>query len=300
VDTPGFGDTDKDKRVRNAQRVAQSLTFGMSAFIFVQQGELTRFGEQEQEILGYLHKWTNGKFWNRLIILDRASFNYDSMVERSKKDKSYWFESQTKAVKSFQRLVLDIGKKESWTVSRNNVKTPLRLSDLQGIKRLPFDAKQTLFCDKTRPGCEPVTSRRCRNSEFGKACHQMPIWENEAPSDDRDFDIMQNDDDFYHEYQYDDGKIASVLFWEDIGISKTSKYFFYEQLKILTRYIKDGIPKIRTNRDVFKHEINKWNVSYRKQFISKVTDIKECSIPKAEKLRRLKKKAQNVTDGAIG
>ena len=264
----------------------------MSAFIFVQQGELTRFGEQEQEILGYLHQWTNGKFWNRLIILDRASFNYNSMVERSKKDKSYWFESQTTAVKSFQRLVLDIGKKEGWTVKRKNEETPLRLSDLQGIKRLPFDASQTLFCDQTRPGCEPVNSRRCRNSEFGKACHQMPIWEDEAPVDARDFDQTQNDDDFYHEYQYDDGKISNVLFWEDLGISKTSKYFFYEQLKILTRYIKSGNPKIRTNREVFKREVNEWNVSYQKLFISKVIDIKECSKPRAEKIQRLKKSAK--------
>ena len=80
----------------------------------VQKGEMTRFGEQEQEILGYLHQWTNGAFWNRLIILDRASFNYESLYERSIKDRSYWFESQTTDVEAIQRLILDVGKKQNW------------------------------------------------------------------------------------------------------------------------------------------------------------------------------------------
>ena len=180
VDTPGFGDTDKDKRERNSQRVAQALTFGINAFFLVQKGEMTRFGEQEQEILGYLHQWTNGAFWNRLIILDRASFNYESLYERSIKDRSYWFESQTTDVEAIKRLILDAGKKQNWTIRRNGRDIPLSPHDLEGIKRLPFDAKQTIFCDKVRPGCTPVTARKCSNPRFRQSCYKMPIWEDEV------------------------------------------------------------------------------------------------------------------------
>ena len=253
---------------------------------------MTRFGEQEQEILGYLHQWTNGKFWNRLIILDRGSFNYNAMVLRSKKNKSYWFESQTTNVESFRRLVLDVGKKQNWTVRRKGLETPLSLTDLQGIKRLPFDASQTLFCDKIRPGCEPETSKRCKNRDFGRSCHEMPVWENEAPDDVNDYDKTQNDDDFYHEYQYDNGNVQNVVFWKDIDPSKPPKYFFYEQLKILTRYIKDENSKIRTNREVFKREVNEWNISYQNKFNPKVTDIKECSYHRDKQTELLKKSAK--------
>ena len=254
----------------------------------VQQGEMTRFGEQEQEILGYLHQWTNGDFWNRLVILDRASFNYDSLLERSGKDKSYWFKSQTTDVEAIRNLILNVGKQtnkngqQKWTIRRNGKDTPLKPSDLQGIKRVPFDAKQTIFCDKIRPGCTPVNSRKCRNLKFSKACHKMPIWENEAPIEDREFDNKQNDDDFYHENEYEE-----VLFWEDVATNRESKYFFYEQLKILTKHIKEATPKIQTNREVFKREVLEWNDSYDEQFISKTTDIKQCTIPKVEQLQQL-------------
>jgi len=58
----------------------------------------------------------------------------------------------------------------------------------------------------------------------------MPIWENEAPMNDREFDYIQNDNDFYHENEYE-----NVLFWEDVDMNKKSKVFFYEQLKILSK-----------------------------------------------------------------
>ena len=243
---------------------------------------MTRLGQQEQEILGYLHQWTNGAFWNRLVILDRASFNYDSLVERSGKDKSYWFKSQTTDVDAIRNVILEVGQKQNWTIRRNGTDTQLNLADLQGIKRVPFDAKQTIFCDKIRPGCTPVNSRKCRNLKFSKACHKMPIWENEAPIEDREFDNKQNDDDFYHENEYEE-----VLFWEDVATNRESKYFFYEQLKILTKHIKEATPKIQTNREVFKREVLEWNDSYDEQFISKTTDIKQCTIPKVEQLQQL-------------
>ena len=63
---------------------------------------MTRFGQQEQEILGYLHKWTNGAFWNRLIVLDRASFNEEKLVARSIKNQSYWFDSQNADIDAFR------------------------------------------------------------------------------------------------------------------------------------------------------------------------------------------------------
>lgn len=283
VDTPGFGDSDQAKRERNSQRVAQALTFGMNSFILVQKGEMTRFGQQEQEILGYLHQWTNGAFWKRLIILDRASFDYTSLVERSKKDKSYWFKSQSTDVSAFQRLVLEVAASQKWTIRRNGRDTPMTLADLEGVKRLPFDAKQTIFCDKKRPGCTPIDSRRCLNTSFRRGCHKMPIWEDEAPFADREFDSEQNDYDLYHENEYE-----NVLFWEDVDPSQKSKVFFYEQLKILTKYIKEANPKIRTNREVFKREVEEWNESYDKQFVSKTTDITRCSAPREEQKRLLK------------
>ena len=248
---------------------------------------MTRFGEQEQEILGYLHHWTNGAFWNRLIILDRASFGYDSLVERSQKDQPYWIKSQSTDIVKFQQLAIEVGKKEKWTINRNGKITQLRLSDLKGVKRLAFDAKQTIFCDKIRPGCTPIDARKCRNTKFQRGCHKMPIWEGEAPLEDREFDNRQNDDDFYHENEYE-----NVLFWEDIDPNHpSSKIFFYEQLKILTEYIKNASPKIRTNREVFKREVNEWNNLYKKQFISNVTDIERCSRPREEQTKLLKHKA---------
>lgn len=259
----------------------------MNAFILVQKGEMTRFGQQEQEILGYLHQWTNGAFWNRLMILDRASFGYVSLVERSKKDKSYWFKSQSTDVSAFQKLVLDVGKKQNWTIRRNGKETPLTLNDLDGIKRLPFDAKQTIFCDTKRPGCKPIDSSKCSNKSYRLGCHKMPIWEDEAPFEDREFDYRQNDDDLYHENEYE-----NVLFWEDVDPNRRSKVFFYEQLKILTKFIKEANPKIRTNREVFKREIEEWNALYDKQFISKTTDITLCSTPKAAEQKLLKQKAR--------
>ena len=287
VDTPGFGDTDEDKRERNSQRVAQALTFGINAFFLVQKGEMTRFGEQEQEILGYLHQWTNGAFWNRLVILDRASFNYESLYERSIKDKSYWFESQTTDVEAIQRLILDVGKKQNWTIRRNGRDTPLSSRDLEGIKRLPFDAKQTIFCDQKRPGCTPITARKCNNPRFRQSCYKMPIWEDEVSVKDGEFDYRQDDDDLYHENEYE-----NVLFWEDVSTVRKSKIFFYEQLKILTKYIKAANTKIRTNRDVFKREVEEWNDLYETQFISKTTDITKCTTPRAEQQKLLKAKAK--------
>ena len=253
----------------------------------VQKGEMTRFGEQEQEILGYLHQWTNGAFWNRLVILDRASFNYESLYERSIKDRSYWFESQTTDVEAIQRLILDVGKKQNWTIRRNGRDIPLSPRDLEGIKRLPFDAKQTIFCDKVRPGCTPVTSRKCSNPRFRQSCYKMPIWEDEVSIQDGEFDYRQDDDDLYHENEYE-----NVLFWEDVSTVRKSKIFFYEQLKILTKYIKGANTKIRTNREVFKREVEEWNDLYEKQFVSKTIDIPKCSMPKAENQKLLNPKAK--------
>ena len=235
----------------------------MNAFILVQKGEMTRFSEQLQEILGYLHQWTNGAFWKRLIILDRASFSYDSVDERSRKEKSYWFNSQSTDVDAFKRLVLEVGRTEKWKIRRNGQYTDLTLTDLEGLARLPFDAKQTIYCDKIRPGCTPTDARKCQNRQFHRACHKMPIWENEAPIKDREFDERQNDDDLYHENEYE-----NVLFWEDVDPDQESKIFFYEQLKILAKYIRGATPKIRTNREAFKHEVTEWNELFDKQFIS--------------------------------
>jgi len=259
----------------------------MNAFILVQKGELTRFGQQEQEILGYLHQWTNGAFWKRLIILDRASFAYTSLVERSIKDKSYWFKSQTTDVEALKQVILDVAQKENWIIRVNGKETPLTYSDLDGLKRLPFDAKQTIFCDKIKPGCTPIDSFQCQNRKFQRACHRMPVWEDEAPLNNRQYDIDQNDYDLYHEIQGDE-----VLFWEDLHPDRESKVFFYEQLKILTKYIKEANPKIRTNREVFKQEVKEWNDLYDKQFISNTTDITKCSTPRAEQLKLLKPKAK--------
>ena len=115
----------------------------------------------------------------------------------------------------------------------------------------------------------------------------MPVWEDEAPLNNRQYDIDQNDYDVYHEIQGDE-----VLFWEDLHPDRESKVFFYEQLKILTKYIKEANPKIRTNREVFKQEVKEWNDLYDKQFISKTTDITKCSTPRAEQLKLLKAKAK--------
>ena len=259
----------------------------MNAFILVQKGEMTRFGQQEQEILGYLHQWTNGAFWNRLIILDRASFEYASLVERSKKDKSYWFKSQSTDVSAFQKLALDVGKKQKWTIRKHGRDNPLTIDDLKGVRRLPFDAKQTIFCDKKKPGCTPINSNKCRNRSFRLGCHKMPIWEDEAPIEDREFDYRQNDNDLYHENEYE-----NVLFWEDVDPKRQSKVFFYEQLKILTKYIKEANPKIRTNREVFKREVDYWNTLYKKQFIAKTTDITKCTVPRAAQQKLLKSKVR--------
>ena len=286
-----YFETNKDKRERNSQRVAQALTFGMNAFILVQKGEMTRFGQQEQEILGYLHQWTNGAFWKRLIILDRASFDYTSVVERSRKDKSYWFKSQSTDVEAFKRLVLDVGEKQKWYIRRNGRSTKMKLADLEGIKRLPFDAKQTMFCDQIRPGCTPITASKCRNRSFRIGCHKMPIWENEAPIGDREFDNQQNDNDDYHENEYE-----NVLFWEDVDPTKTSKVYFYEQLKILAKYIKEATPKIRTNREVFQREVQEWNDLYSRQFVSKTADIPTCTRPEQTKLLKHKASCNRRTN----
>ena len=66
VDTPGWGDTDPTKRSINAQRIAQSLQFGVNLFFFIKSSKWERFSEVEQEILGDLHNWTNGDFWKHL------------------------------------------------------------------------------------------------------------------------------------------------------------------------------------------------------------------------------------------
>jgi len=82
------------------------------------------------------------------------------------------------------------------------------------------------------------------------------------------------------------------FFWEDVDPNRRSKVFFYEQLKILTKFIKEANPKIRTNREVFKREIEEWNALYDKQFISKTTDITLCSRPKEAEQKLLKQKAR--------
>ena len=115
----------------------------------------------------------------------------------------------------------------------------------------------------------------------------MPIWENEAPIQDRIFDIQQNDNDDYHENEYE-----NVLFWEDVNPDKSSEVFFYEELKLLAKYIKEATPKIHTNREIFKREVEDWNKLYKSQFISNTTEISKCSVPKVEKTKLLKHKAK--------
>ena len=66
VDTPGWGDADPTKRSINAQRIAQSLQFGVNLFFFIKSSKFERFSEMEQAILGDLHNWTNGDFWKHL------------------------------------------------------------------------------------------------------------------------------------------------------------------------------------------------------------------------------------------
>ena len=117
----------------------------MNAFILVQKGELTRFGQQEQEILGYLHQWTNGAFWKRLIILDRASFAYTSLVERSIKDKSYWFKSQTTDVEALKQVILDVAQKENWIIRVNGKETPLTYRGVFKIYSILFELMTYFF-----------------------------------------------------------------------------------------------------------------------------------------------------------
>ena len=109
---------------------------------------------------------------------------------RSKnKDQSFWFDSQQKELKGIKEKILYAGKFFNWTIALANKSTrPLSIEDLEGVKRLPFDPSQTIFCDKTAPGCEPRSSAKCKNRNL-RSCHKMPIWENEAPSSQRDFDF---------------------------------------------------------------------------------------------------------------
>ena len=189
-------------------------------------------------------------------------------------------------MEAFKRLVLSVGMKQKWFIKRNGVDTSMRLDDLEGIKRLPFDAKQTLVCDQVRHGCFPITANKCINSSFRRGCHKMPIWENEAPFENRDFDKRQNDDDDYHENEND-----QVLFWEDVNPDKTSKVFFYEQLKIMAKYIRAN-SKIRTNREIFEREVSEWNDNYKTQFISKTVKIAGCPTPKEEQEKLLRPTAK--------
>ena len=122
----------------------------------------------------------------------------------------------------------------------------------------------------------------------------MPVWEDEAPIENREFDQRQNDSDFYHENEYYSEE-ENVIFWEsieDVQLSEKTKFFFFEQLKILTKYIKEANTKIQTNREIFKREIKQWNELYDKQFISKTSDLSDCSSKRTEQLKLLYQKAK--------
>ena len=83
-------------------------------------------------------------------------------------------------VLGFDRVWFSSSEKKSFETISGSGDIPLSPHDLEGIKRLPFDAKQTIFCDKVRPGCTPVTARKCSNPRFRQSCYKMPIWEDEV------------------------------------------------------------------------------------------------------------------------
>ena len=264
------------------------MTFGVTLFFLVQSDEFHRFGQIEQAILGDLHKWTNGEIWSRLVILDRIDFSGQKIELRSiTKDRSPWSDSQSdKSIETLKKLVLKVARQEKWVVSENGVQRPLRKWDLSGIKRLPFDASQTVFCDRTIPGCKPTSTFNCENYKFKMYCSKMPIWENEAPDELRFFDEQQDDSDDYHENEF-----RPFLYWENIGMPEKTKYFFFEQLKAMSQYIKQEKTKINPDKVIkeYKREINQWNEIYKKKFITNQTSIATCADEKNEAIKKLKK-----------
>ena len=208
IDSPGWGDSDPAMRETNAQKIAQSLKFGVHLFVLVQSGELVRFSNTEQKILGDLHEWTNGAVWNRLLILERASFSEEKILTRSsQKDKGLWFES--KNTDDIKKIILNFG----WTILEEDIRRNLTMDDLEGLRRLPFDASQTDKCDRTYLKCDhqnPTDCKSRKNFKF-RLCHKMPIWEKDANETglDTTFDVKQNDKDYYHEYED-----YPIIFWD--------------------------------------------------------------------------------------
>ena len=149
VDSPGWGDTDPKLREKNSQKIGQSLSFGVNLFILVQKGKLDRFpSSTEEKILGDLHKWTNGAIWSRLLIVDRVSYGDKTITDRSEnKNKGVWFESQN--IEPLKRMILKSSKDNEWSIVDGDIKRNLTMEDLEGLRRLPFDASQTDKCEKT-------------------------------------------------------------------------------------------------------------------------------------------------------
>ena len=207
------------------------------------------------------------------------------------KDQSFWFESQNEELKGIKEKILAAGNFFNWQIDLlNKSKRPLLMDDLQGLQRLPFDPSQTIFCDKTKPGCKPRSSPECKNKKL-RFCHKMPIWENEAPFDQRQYDINQNDDDFYHEQED-----YPIVFWEDLTTEKESKYFFHEQLKILANYIQNADPKILIDKETLigphMERIRVWNEEYDHKFLKKTTKIESCEAIRIDNESALKSKAK--------
>ena len=225
------------------------------------------------------------------MILDRVRFSYTDLINRSEQNKSFWFTSQTNDVLGIKRKITELARALNWKIlSLNGEERVLSIDDLDGLKRLPFDPMQTKFCDTHKPGCD-VTQSDCLNRKF-RYCDQMPIWEDEIPQDERAFDIFQNDNDFYHESEEE-----PVLFWDDDEITERQriKYFFHEQLQILSSIISNSSEKVFTERynqiAEYTAKINDWNTNFTYTFSGPET-VPKCQSLKITLENQLKLKAQ--------
>ena len=239
---------------------------------------MVRLSQTEQNILGDLHKWTNGEFWKRLIFLDRTSFTRADLFDRSTSNKSFWHDSQNTT--DLKNTILKTSQRafNNWKINENGHDRDLMLSDLEGLKRLPFDASQTMFCDKWKENCHSE-GKECSNNRR-RICSKMPVWKNEFS--DGQFDSDYNDDDYYLEYDYN-----PFVFWEDIDPSKESKYFFIEQLKLLSSYIHEAKPKVIPATLKYLRDIESMNDSYRSKFFDNETLIETCEASRNEDLKNI-------------
>lgn len=213
------------------------------------------------------------------------------MIDRSEGNNSFWQTSQTNDVIGIKRKVTELASILRWKIlSLDGDERDLSIDDLDGLKRLPFDPKQTKFCDTQKPGCD-VTQSGCLNRKF-RLCYRMPIWEDEIPQDERAFDNIQNDNDFYHESEEE-----PVLFWDDEEETEQGeiKYFFHEQLKILSSIISNSSEKVFTERynqiAEYTTKINYWNTNFTNTFAGPET-VPECKSLKITLEDQLKLKAQ--------